>query len=184
MMTSENKFRGVRKLGNKWRAEILLPDGTNKHLGYFNFFEDAVVAREEAEDIIGFNGITGAVKEVFFKLYPVRTVYCRETKSVWIVARDILDALGYNPKSITYYTRNIPRKFTGTVYCDNHTRSYVGITIEGALILLADLRTKEAAEFRKWILAYLYPRTECSLQEQVSYLKASIHALSDVTARL
>ena len=43
------------KAAKRWRAQIAIPGEKNKHLGVFARFEDAVLARKEAEKHYGFH---------------------------------------------------------------------------------------------------------------------------------
>ena len=47
-----NRLKGIRKIGNKWRAEVW-KDGANKHLGYFDSEEKASLAYNKAIEYRG-----------------------------------------------------------------------------------------------------------------------------------
>jgi hypothetical protein len=52
-LNNTSGYRGVRLEHNKWRAQIRI-DGKNKHLGYYDSIEDAIIARyNKAKEIQG-----------------------------------------------------------------------------------------------------------------------------------
>lgn len=176
------KFRGVRKHHGKWVVEIPV-SGKNKHIGCYNFHDDAVQARLDAEHKYGIQGITGIVKETPFKSTFVRTVYHEETDNIWIVAKDLLDALGYCVSNASRLVATVPPEFTGTINCNSHTKSYVGVTIEGALIMLHGMRTPLKTSMRKWLFSYLYPRTLQKVSDQLEVIRATVSALDESICR-
>lgn len=173
------QFRGVHKYKGKWVARLEKLDGDSMYLGYFEFFEDAVKARLEAESRYGVRSIPGLVKEIPFRSVFIRTVYEEDTDTVWIVARDLLEAIGYSTSNIAAQTKDLPAQFTATINCNSHTKPYRGVTIEGALIMLSVMKTPVKHSMRKWLFSYLYPRTLQKVSDQLEVIRATLGALDE-----
>lgn len=96
-------------------------------------------------------------------------------------SRDISLVLDYSPDTASWFSKDVPAQFTGMVNVHSHTRTYRGVSLEGALILVSNLRKNNAARetFKRWLLTYLYPRTCCVREEQSKMLKNLALAIED-----
>ena len=142
--------------------------------------EEAIKKRRAIEKENSVKILEGETKVYYGGPFSIRVTKTPQDGQLWFFAGDLCTSIGYVYTTYGKYAELIPDHMQGLVHLNHGKRSYRVYSLEGVLTFLSYVKQADIAEFKKWLMLYVYPATMLSKDDRITMAH---YVLSSVVGR-